>query len=111
MADEINEILDSYHSKILGQMAQAAGIKVMVGRKMLHKKELLPKIRAEFFTRARIRASWEQLSERERAVLNRLLLGDGPVATKIFRREVGRTPSDFRRIGVQVFAEAHQTNE
>ena len=90
MADEISAILDSYHFRTLGEMAQAAGLEVMVGRKMLRKKDLLPMIRAKFFTKARVRASWKQLSERERAVLNRLLLHEGPVATKIFRREIIR---------------------
>ena len=90
MADEISAILDSYHSRTLGEMAQAAGLEVMVGRKMLRKKELFPRIRAQFFTKARIRASWEQLRERERTVLNRLLLHEGPIATKMFRREIIR---------------------
>jgi len=90
MTDEIGKILNSYHSKTLGKMAQVAGLDVMTGRKLMRKPDLFPKIRAEFFTEARIRASWEQLSERERAVLNRLLLRGEPVATKTFRREIVR---------------------
>ena len=90
MTDEINELLESYHFQTLGEMAHAAGLEVKTGRKLLRKKDMLPKIQAEFFTEARIRASWEQLSDEERAVLNRLLLHSGPVATKSFRREIIR---------------------
>ena len=90
MADEISEILNSYHSNTLREMAQAAGLEVMKGGKKLRKAKLLPKVRAEFFTEARVRASWEQLDKRERAVLNRLLLRGGITATKSFRREIIR---------------------
>ncbi|MCP4544366.1 MAG: hypothetical protein GY832_45220 [Chloroflexi bacterium] len=90
MTDKIKELLESYHYKTLGEMAQVAGIQVTTGRKLLYKKDLLPKLQAEFFTEARIQASWEQLNEGEQVILNRLLLHSGPVATRSFKREIIR---------------------
>ena len=90
MTDEINALLDSYHANTLWEMAQAAGLEVMQGNKKLNKRDLIPKMRAEFFTQARVRASWEKLDKREREVLNRLLLRGGTVAKKAFRRELIR---------------------
>ncbi|MBU0702551.1 MAG: helicase-associated domain-containing protein [Chloroflexi bacterium] len=90
MADEISALLDSYHSNTLWEMARAAGLEVKQGSKKLSKRDLLPKMRAEFFTEARVRASWEKLNKREREVLNRLLLRGGTVAKRIFQREIIR---------------------
>lgn len=90
MADEIDTLLNSYHAQTLWRMAYAAGLEVMRGSKKLNKRDLIPKMRAEFFTQERVRASWNKLSQRERQVLNRLLLHGGKVAKKAFRREVIR---------------------
>jgi len=90
MTQEIDILLNSYHSNTLWEMACAAGLEVMKGSKKLRKADLLPKIQAEFFTEARVRASWEKLDRREREVLNRLLLRGGTVAKKAFRRELVR---------------------
>jgi hypothetical protein len=91
MSQEIDAILDVYHSARLWEMANAAGLKVTdVHGKRLPKAQLLSLMRAEFFSEARVRASWRQLSEREQAVLNRLLLHREPVATRSFRREIIR---------------------
>ncbi len=91
VSKEINAILDDYHSATLWEMASAAGLEVTdeYGKK-LRKAELLHKMQAEFFHEARVRASWERLDERERAVLNRLLLRGGTAATKSFQREIIR---------------------
>ncbi|MGD1991876.1 MAG: helicase-associated domain-containing protein [Anaerolineae bacterium] len=91
MADEIKEILETYHVRTLWEMAQAADIEGIpsAGRR-LPKKKLLPKMRVEFFTRARVRNSLEKLNRRERAVLDRLLLRGGSASTKAFRREIVR---------------------
>ncbi len=91
MPDEIDAILNDYHSATLLKMAEAAGLNVRdpQGRK-LTKEQLFARIRAEFFTRERVQASWERLDERERAVLNRLLLRGGEVATRAFQRELLR---------------------
>lgn len=88
---EIDEILDVYHFSTLMRMAGAAGLETTrADGKKLRKKELLAKMRNEFFTEARVRASVKRLDERERAVLNRLLLRGGSALTKSFRRELVR---------------------
>jgi hypothetical protein len=91
MSTEINTILETYHFNTLWEMAQAAGLKVYdQRRKKLRKAALINLMRSEFFTQARVRASWEQLNERERAVVNRLLLRGGSVGLKTFQREIAR---------------------
>jgi hypothetical protein len=91
MSQEINTILESYHFATLWEMAHAAGLQVTgKGGKKLRKTALVKKMRAEFFSQARVRASWEQLDKRERAVVNRLLLRGGRVSTKNFQREIVR---------------------
>ncbi|MFN3761609.1 MAG: helicase-associated domain-containing protein, partial [Anaerolineae bacterium] len=91
MPDEIDAILNDYHAATLLRMAEAAGLNVRDQRgKKPTKEQLFARIRAEFFTRERVQASWERLDERERAVLNRLLLRGGEVATRAFRREILR---------------------
>ncbi|HEY74379.1 MAG TPA: hypothetical protein G4N99_14050 [Thermoflexia bacterium] len=90
MTQEIDTLLNSYHAATLWEMARAAGLEVKQGSKKLGKRDLLPKMRAEFFTEARVRASWEKLNKREREVLNRLLLRGGTVAKRIFQREIVR---------------------
>ncbi|MFL7808446.1 MAG: helicase-associated domain-containing protein, partial [Anaerolineae bacterium] len=91
MADEISQILDTYHFNTLASMAEAAGLDTTrPDGKKLRKKQLVATMRAEFFTEKRVRASWERLSERERTALNRLLLRGGSVATKSLRRELIR---------------------
>ncbi len=91
MADEIKQIFDSYNYNTLWEMARAAYMEVTDrnGRK-LRKKELLPKMREEYFNEARVKASLEELNERERAVLDRLLLHGDTIPTQSFRREVVR---------------------
>jgi hypothetical protein len=91
MTDEISQILDTYHFNTLVSMAEAAGLRTTgSGGKKLRKKELLAVMRAEFFTEKRVRASWERLSERERAAVNRLLLHGGNAPTRSLRRELVR---------------------
>ena len=89
---EISAILSSYHYGTLYQMADAAGLRVNDGQgKKLRKAELLPIMRAEYFSEARVHASWEGLARRERDVLNRLLLHGGEATTRVFQREIIRT--------------------
>jgi hypothetical protein len=90
VADEIDAILNAYHSNTLWQMANAAGLEVTRGGKRLSKAQVSSKLRAEFFTLERVKASWERLSQREQAVLNRLLLRGGKAPTRNFRREIVR---------------------
>lgn len=90
MADEIDTILKSYHFKTLAEMASAAGLDLYGNGKKLNKRELLPQMRREFFTRERVLASLKQLDKREGAVLNRLLLHGEAVTVKRFRRDLMR---------------------
>jgi hypothetical protein len=91
MADEMDVLLESYHSNTLWEMARVGGLRVHDARgKRLGKKELLSQMRAQLFTPERVRAAWEKLDKRERAVLNRLLLHPEPVRTAAFCREVVR---------------------
>ena len=62
MADEIGAILTSYHYNTLWEMARAAGLEVMKGGSKLRRRELIPLMRAEFFTESRVRASWGRLA-------------------------------------------------
>lgn len=90
MPDEIMTLLDSYHMSALQEMAIAAHIEVMQGRRKLKKTELLAKMQTEFFTQDRVQASLQKLSKREQAVLNRLLLRGGKTVTRGLKREVIR---------------------
>lgn len=91
MTDEIQEILEAYHVRTLWEMAQAADIEGIPSEgRRLPKRKLLPKMRVEFFTKARVLSSLEKLDRRERAVLDRLLLRGGSAPTKTFRREIER---------------------
>ncbi len=90
MTDEIDALLNSYHTTTLWTMADAAGLQVTQGNKKLKKKDLIPKMRAEFFTQERVRSSWDKLNQTERQVLNRLLLHGGQVTRKTFQREIIR---------------------
>lgn len=91
MTTEIDTILETYHFSTLWAMAHAAGLKVYNQRgKKMRKVALVRLMRAEFFNEARVRASWEQLNERERAIVNRLLLRKGSASVKSFQREIVR---------------------
>lgn len=91
MSDEISDILDSYHSTTLWEMARAAGVEVLDRQgKRIRKADLINKMRDGFFTEARVLTSLERLDQRERAILNRLLLRNGTARTKSFRREIIR---------------------
>jgi hypothetical protein len=91
MADEISTIIETYHSNTLWEIARAAGLEVTdPNGKRLNKAQVGAKIRAGLFTRDRVLAALAKLNERERAVLDRLLLHGGTISTKILRRETLR---------------------
>lgn len=91
MPDDISEILDAYHAATLWDMAQEAGLEVVDAKgKKLPKGPLIARMQAEFFRRERVLASLAKLNERERAVLDRLLLRGGSASTLALRREVLR---------------------
>ncbi|MEA3342173.1 MAG: helicase-associated domain-containing protein [Chloroflexota bacterium] len=89
--DKISKLLNSYHYQTLPEMAQAAGLKTTSkSGKDLRKADLIAKMQAEFFTKSRIQNSWKKLNERERTVMNRLLLHEGTIAKRTFQRELIR---------------------
>ena len=92
MPDELSVLLDDYNANSLREMAEANNFSTVGDDgKRLPKHYLLPKLRKEFFTAERILASYQRLSQPERAVLNRLLLRGGQVSTAGFRREIIRS--------------------
>jgi hypothetical protein len=86
MTEEIEAILKAYHYNTLQDMAEEAGINT----DDLLKAELIAQMKSRYFTEERVRASLEKLNERERTVLNRLLLHEGKVTTHRFQRELRR---------------------
>ena len=89
MSMDIDNLLDSYNSNTLWEMARAAKLPGTTGKKML-KAELLILMRQDYFRPERIYDSYEKLTKTERAVLNRLLLRNGQVSTRMFCRELVR---------------------
>jgi hypothetical protein len=89
MANEVTKLLNAYHANTLWEIAQAGGLVVLdpMGKR-LGKRDVMRLMQAKFFTSMRILASLERLNERERAVLDRLLLRGGTASTKSLRREV-----------------------
>jgi hypothetical protein len=91
MADEIKDLLKSYHTNTLWDMADAAGLAVRDARgKRLPKSQIISLMQSEFFTEERVQAALKKLNERERAVLNRLQLRGGKCLTQGFARELMR---------------------
>ncbi|MBN1484094.1 MAG: helicase-associated domain-containing protein [Chloroflexia bacterium] len=89
MTEKIEAILNAYHTNTLYDMAREAGLAVDDARgKRLKKKALIALMREQFFRQERVHASWQQLSETDRAVLNQLLRHQEPIATAIFRRRI-----------------------
>ncbi|MEZ4641406.1 MAG: helicase-associated domain-containing protein [Chloroflexota bacterium] len=87
MSMDIHTLLNNYNNNMLWEMARDANLPETTGKK-LKKDELLLLMKREFFRPERIKASYQRLTELERVVLNRLLLHDGQVATRIFKREL-----------------------
>jgi hypothetical protein len=91
MTDDIRELLEAYHANTLWDMADAAGLAVTdASGKRLGKAQVIRLMQAEFFTEERVQAALQELSERERAVLNRLQLRGGSCSTRSFGRELMR---------------------
>ena len=88
--DEIDSLLDSYHVQTLTAMAEWAGMDLFLRGQKMRRAQLVAMLRADFFTKDRVQASWNILDEREQAVLNRLLLREKQVTLKSFRREILR---------------------
>jgi len=91
MRDEIDELLESYHGNTLMEMCREAGLDVTdSGGKRLLRKAVAAQMRARYFTRERVLGSLARLSERERGVLDRLLIRGGAAPTKVLRRDALR---------------------
>jgi hypothetical protein len=89
--DEISALLDSYHASTLWEIAQEAGLEVVDAKgKKLPKRQVMARMQAGFFTRERVLASLAKLNQRERAMLDRLLLRGGEASTRALRRETVR---------------------
>lgn len=88
MDNEILLLLDSYKIDILREMAEFARLDVTKNGKKLTKQDLLILLETEYFTPARIKASYEKLTRNERNILNRLLLRSGEAFTAGFKREI-----------------------
>jgi hypothetical protein len=93
--DKIADLFESYHYQTLLQMAEWAGMTVKQNGRKLNRDALIRRMGSEFFTPERVLASWEALDERERAVLDRLMLRNGPVRLTSFRREILRAKLAF----------------
>ncbi len=87
--NEIETILDAYNANSLWEMAEIAGLTIKGGKKP-SKAAIMDLLRDKYFTEARIQASLARLNQRERAVLDRLLLRGGQVPTRSFQRELLR---------------------
>lgn len=88
MNNELFPLLDSYKLAILREMAEFAGLNITRNGKKLAKQDLLTLLETDYFTPARIKASYEKLTKTEREILNRLLLRSGEVLTSSFKREI-----------------------
>ncbi len=89
MNREIATLLDSYNSNTLWDMARAAQLPGTVGKK-LGKDAVLALLKQEFFKPERIEAAYKRLTKTERDVLNRLLLHNGQISSRLFARELLR---------------------
>lgn len=89
MVTDINTLLDSYNSNTLWEMAREARLPDTTGKK-LKKDELLHVMRQHYFQPERIQKAYQQLTKLERAVVDRLLLHEGQLSTRLFKRELIR---------------------
>jgi hypothetical protein len=89
MVTDINTLLDSYNSNTLWEMAREARLPDTTGKK-LKKDELLHVMRQHYFQPERIQKAYRQLTKLEHAVVNRLLLHEGQLSTRMFKRDLIR---------------------
>ena len=89
MSRDILNLLDTYNSNNLWEMARAANLPGTTGKK-LNKVSLLKLMQEEYFKPQRIKADYNRLTENEKAIINRLLLRKGSASTRMFSRELVR---------------------
>jgi hypothetical protein len=85
----MNTLLDSYNSNTLWEMAREARLPDTTGKK-LKKDELLRVMRQHYFQPERIQKAYRQLTKLEHAVVDRLLLHEGQLSTRLFKRDLIR---------------------
>ncbi|MDQ3548165.1 MAG: hypothetical protein M3439_05020, partial [Chloroflexota bacterium] len=78
------EVLQGYDLPSLQQMAKAQGLKVSSGGKSAY----VPVLASRLFDAARIQGSLDDLSEAERALLDRVILAGGEVPTTLVRNQL-----------------------
>jgi hypothetical protein len=89
MTTTIAQLLDSYNSNTLWDMAREANLPNTAGKK-LKKDDLLALMNREYFQPKRIKASYNRLTDLEKKVLNRLQLHGGETTSRLFSRELIR---------------------
>lgn len=85
----IAQLLDSYNSNTLWDMAREAKLPGTTGKK-LKKDDLQALLEREYFKPERIRNSYNRLTDLEKRVLNRLQLHGGEISSRLFSRELLR---------------------
>ncbi len=88
--NEIYDLLDNYHVDVVKAMAEAADMAKDDQGKALRKGDLLERMKRDYFTPERIRASYAKLRESDKAVFNRALLQPGNISHAIFKRQLVR---------------------
>ena len=89
MDHELESLLDAYNVQTLFGLALATGILPPKSKKP-PKATLLTLLQEQLCQQKRVDTAVAKLNQREKTVLNRLLLHDGPVRTSAFRRELVR---------------------
>lgn len=87
---QILELIESYNSNTLWEMARAANLPNTTGKR-LNKGPLITLMAKHYFQPERIKASYQNLGYLEKTVINRLLLHGGEVPTRVFQRELIRS--------------------
>ena len=89
MEPSLTQLLDAYNAQTLFSLALATGILPPKSKKP-PKATLLTLLQEQLCQQVRVDETLANLTPREKAVLNRLLLHNGPVRTSAFRRELVR---------------------
>lgn len=89
MSEDIQALLDSYNLNTLIEIGMEANLLPRAGKRP-NKSATIDVLKAGLFTEARVKRAWNALSEREQAVLNRLLWHRDGIATRLFERECVR---------------------
>ena len=89
MSEDIQGLLDSYNLNTLIEIGMEANLIPRQGKRP-NKSATVDLLKAGLFTEARVKRAWKALSEREQAIVNRLLWHREGIATRLFERECVR---------------------